>query len=167
MATPLAFVRFVHTVQVGLCLLGATQSYSAITKLQKYESVSKKLAEWSKEAEFQLYKTQTTHSTGVFTLVACIAAAIGLAVYGPIMPAWARYCGNPAMLLVTLFARGHIANFWAPKDGKTVGMKIPLPNMGEYNKAQKATEELLQTLQWIEHSWLLTAFVSGTLGYSQ
>lgn len=50
-------------------------------------------------------------------------------------------------------------NYWAPSDGKTVGIKLPLPNMEGYNEAQQATQNLLQMLQWLEYSW-----VAGTLG---
>lgn len=65
-----------------------------------------------------------------------------------------------------LFARGHIKNFWAPSDGKTVGMNVPLPNMEDYNQAQRATQDLLRTLEWLEYSWVGSSFVVGVLGFS-
>lgn len=56
-------------------------------------------------------------------------------------------------------------NYWAKDDGKTVGVKAPLPNMVQYNKAEKATEEVLKCLQWVEWSWALASFVAGMVGY--
>ena len=70
------------------------------------------------------------------------------------------------MLVAVLVARNHIKNYWAPQDGKTVGVRIPLPNMGDYNEAQKKTEQLLEVLEWLEYSWVLTSFVAGIVGYS-
>lgn len=69
------------------------------------------------------------------------------------------------MLATVLLARGHIQNYWAPKDGKTVGTRVPLPRMEDYNEAQRATEELLQTLEWLEYSWVGTTFIAGMIGY--
>ena len=53
-----------HVAQIGLSIYGFAVSFGAITRLQKYEETSKKLAEWSKEAETQLHKTQTTQTSG-------------------------------------------------------------------------------------------------------
>lgn len=66
-----------------------------------------------------------------------------------------------------LFARGHIKNYWAPGDGKTVGTRIPLPNMEDYNEAQRRTQELLKTLEYLEYGWVGCSFVAGMLGYSR
>lgn len=79
------------------------------------------------------------------------------------LPKWVHIGLSPALLLLVLFARGHIKNYWAPSDGKTVGLRIPLPKLGEYNVAQKQTENLLQVLEWLEYSWVATAFINGML----
>lgn len=59
-----------------------------------------------------------------------------------------------------------MSNFWAPSDGKNVGVRIPLPKAGEYNAAERATEQVIQTMQFLEYSWVGTAFVAGVLGYA-
>lgn len=68
-------------------------------------------------------------------------------------------------MILVLLARGHVKNYWAPSDGKTVGMKVPLPNMSEYNDAQRATEKVLEVLQWIEWSWVGASLAAGMVGY--
>ena len=77
------------------------------------------------------------------------------------------------MLLVTLFARGHIKNYWTPHktttaDGKKkdVGIKVPaLPNLEDYQKAQKKTEDVLTALEYLEYSWLASCLIAGMVGY--
>lgn len=87
------------------------------------------------------------------------------------------------MLLTVLLARGHIKNYWTPHkvntttttaDGKTVekkrdvGVKVPaLPNLEDYQAAQKKTEDLLMALEWLEYSWLASCVVGGLVGYSR
>lgn len=63
-------LRGPHVAQVLYTLYGGYLSYIAITNLQKYEATSKKLAEWSKEAENQLWKTRTTQASGVLAVCA-------------------------------------------------------------------------------------------------
>lgn len=79
------------------------------------------------------------------------------------------------MLLAVLFARGHIKNYWTPHkqtsaDGKTqknVGLKVPaLPNLEDYQLAQKKTEDMLLALEYLEYSWLAGCVVGGMVGYS-
>ena len=86
------------------------------------------------------------------------------------LPSWAKYCASPVMLLVVLLARGYIKNFWAPqKDekGKDKGKKAPpLPNLEDYNVAVTHTEKLLEGLEYLEYSWLISSFVAGIVGYS-
>lgn len=67
------------------------------------------------------------------------------------------------MLVGVLFARAHIKNYWAPSDGKTVGPRVPLPNMGDYNEAQRKTQDLLKVLEYLEYSWVAASFVNGML----
>jgi hypothetical protein len=81
------------------------------------------------------------------------------------LPSWVRISVSPILLLVVLFARGHIKNYWAPSDGKTVGYKVPLPQIQDYNDAQKRTEELLKVLEYLEYTWVATSFINGMLGY--
>ncbi|KAK4550671.1 hypothetical protein LTR36_000250 [Oleoguttula mirabilis] len=166
MAAPGVYLRLIHVSQMVLSSYGAFQSYVAITNLRKYEETTKKLAEWSSEVEHQLHKTRTTQASGAIAILASFAASTVLAVVGPSLPAWARFTASPALLIGVLFARGHIKNYWAPGDKKTVGTRIPLPNMGDYNEAQRQTEKLLQTLEYLEYSWVASSFVAGMLGYS-
>jgi hypothetical protein len=81
------------------------------------------------------------------------------------LPAAALFAASPGMVIVVLLARSHMKNYWAPKDGKTVGVRVPLPNMGKYNDAQRATEKLLEALQWIEWSWVGASLGAGMIGY--
>lgn len=64
-----------------------------------------------------------------------------------------------------MLARSHVKNYWAPKDGKTVGLRVPLPNMAQYNEAERATEEVLKVLQWVEWSWVGASLGAGLIGY--
>lgn len=98
-------------------------------------------------------------------IIASLIASTGLAIAGSRIPLWAGYTASPAMLILVLAARGHIKNYWAPGDGKTVGTRIPLPKMGSYNDAQRSTQALLQTLEYLEYSWVATSFVAGMVGY--
>lgn len=188
MKTAGLYLRLMHVCQMVLCSYGAYQSYIAITKLLKYEETSKKLAKWSSEAEHQLHKTRTTQASGAlavrpplihtpvqhrsctepipFQILASLLAATTLAAAGPMLPPYARFTASPVLLVTVLFARGHIKNFWAPGDSKTVGTRLPLPNMEDYNEAQRRTEELLMTLEYLEYSWVASSFVAGMVGYS-
>jgi hypothetical protein len=59
-----------------------------------------------------------------------------------------------------------MAEYWAgSKDGKTAGMRVPLPKMGDYNEAQKRTEELLKVLDYLMMSWLATSLAALLKGY--
>jgi hypothetical protein len=89
------------------------------------------------------------------------AATLGLAPGS--IPQWARYGLSPMTLLVIIAARTHMKKYWAPRDGKSAGMRIPLPKMGDYNEATQQTEELLKTLQLLEYSWLAAAFFHAVL----
>jgi hypothetical protein len=66
-------LRGQHVLQLALGLYGGMLSIVAITRLQKYESTSKKLAEWSTEAANQLHKTRTTQTSGALAVRAVIA----------------------------------------------------------------------------------------------
>jgi cytochrome c-type biogenesis protein CcmH/NrfG len=63
-----AFMRIVHLGQALLSSYGALHSYLAVTNLQKYESTSEKLAEWSKDAANELHKTRTTQTTAALAV---------------------------------------------------------------------------------------------------
>lgn len=52
----------------------------------------------------------------------------------------------------------------APRDGKTI-TRVPLPKMEDYNEAERKTENLLQVLEYLEYSWVLTSFINGMIGY--
>ncbi|KJY01273.1 hypothetical protein TI39_contig298g00056 [Zymoseptoria brevis] len=158
-------LRGQHVLQLGLSVYGGLVSLIAITRLQKYESTSQKLAEWSNEAAKQLHKTRTTQTSGAIAILASLIASGILAFIPKVVPSWIRIALSPLLLLIVLFARGHIKNYWAPSDGKTVGVRLPVPNMGDYNEAQKRTEDLLKILEYLEYSWVVTSFINGMLGY--
>lgn len=91
--------------------------------------------------------------------------SLTLTFFPEVLPPSALYAASPCIVIVVLLARGHMKNYWAPKDGKTVGVRVPLPNMGQYNEAQKATEKLLEVLQWLEWSWVGASLGAGMVGY--
>ena len=62
------FVRGMHATQLLLALYGASVSYVAVTKLQKYEETSEKMAEWSNTAANELHKTRTTQTSGALAV---------------------------------------------------------------------------------------------------
>ena len=178
-----AFMRIIHLGQALLSGYGALHSYLAVTNLQKYEKTSEKLAEWSEEAANQLRKTRTTQTTAAlavrvvlsyskntnrltpYQILLSTLTSLTLATVPSAIPATAAYAASPCHVILVLLARGHVKNYWAPSDGKTVGVKVPLPNMGAYNDAQRATEKLLEVLQWIEWSWVGASLGAGMVGY--
>lgn len=182
--TATLYLQLMHVSQAVLCCYGAYQSYIAITNLRKYEETTKKLAKWSGTAEEQLHKTRTTQTSGALAvslsylpfrelihadapqILASLVGSVTLAAGGSYLPSWVRFGASPTLLVAVLFARGHIKNYWAPTDGKTVGTRIPLPNLEDYNEAQRKTEDLLQTLEYLEYGWVATSFVAGMIGYS-
>ncbi|PPJ53173.1 hypothetical protein CBER1_11727 [Cercospora berteroae] len=157
-------LRGPHLLQFAYCLYGGALSYVAITNLQKYEATSKKLAEWSKEAENQLWKTRTTQASGALAILASFIGSFSLAFFADSLPKLMRMTTSPALVVLVLFARGHIKNYWAPKDGKNI-TRIPLPKMEDYNEAERKTERLLKVLEYLEYSWVLTSFINGMIGY--
>ena len=82
-----------------------------------------------------------------------------------VLPPAALFAASPCLVIVVMLARARMKNYWAPQDGKTVGVRVPLPNMGQYNEAQKATEKLLEVLQWLEWSWVGASLGAGMVGY--
>lgn len=179
-----AFMRIIHLGQALLSGYGALHSYMAVTNLQKYEKTSEKLAEWSKEAANQLHKTRTTQTTAALAvrivpsqarsiyqlttnsqILLSAITSLTLAITPSSLPAAATYAASPCLVIIVLLARGHVKNYWAPSDGKTVGVRVPLPNMGAYNDAQRATEKMLEALQWIEWSWVGASLGAGMIGY--
>jgi len=160
-----AFMRLIHLGQALLSGYGALHSYIAVTNLQKYEKTSEKLAEWSKDAANELHKTRTTQTTAALAILLSTLASLTLAITPSSLPPVAVYAASPCLVIMVLLARGHVKNYWAPSDGKTVGLKVPLPNMGAYNDAQRATEKLLEVLQWIEWSWVGASLGAGMVGY--
>lgn len=88
------------------------------------------------------------------------------------LPSYVAYSISPVMLLAILFARGHIKNYWTPhktsnaQGKKDVGFKVPaLPNLEDYQEAQKKTDDLLVALEYLEYSWLASCIVGGLVGY--
>jgi hypothetical protein len=84
--------------------------------------------------------------------------------FAPQLPKPLKFYTSPALLIGVLLARGHIKNYWNPDDKKSVGTRIPLPNMEDYNEAQRKTEELLTTLEYLEYSWVASSLFAAMLG---
>jgi hypothetical protein len=163
--TTAMLLPLLHVGQAGLAVYGGQQSYTAITNLQKYEDASKKLAKYSNEAERQLHKTRTTQASAALALLASLLASVYLAFRGGHGGFGLRYGASPAMCIGVFLARKHVQDYWARGDGKTVGVRVPLPKMGDYNEAQRRTEELLKVLEWLVVSWLATSLVAMVDGY--
>ncbi|KAF2722144.1 hypothetical protein K431DRAFT_293786 [Polychaeton citri CBS 116435] len=159
-------IQLLHVTQAALAGYGVYQSYVAVTNLRLYEQTSEKLADWSNEAAHQLHKTRTTQTSGALAILASLVTATALAIQGDDLPGWVKSFANPALLLGVFFARGHIKSYWAPSDGKTVGFKVPMPGMQQYNEAQTKTERLLQVLEWLQYSWVVTSLAATFGGYS-
>ncbi|KAI1504840.1 hypothetical protein F5X99DRAFT_328987 [Biscogniauxia marginata] len=155
----------IHLVQSALAAYGGLRSYAAINNLLKYENAAKKASRFSNEAARQLHKTRTTQASGAIALVLSLCASLNLAASGWVFGMLPRYLSSPAMLAVVFLARKHMQEYWAAKDGKTVGTEIPLPKMDQYNEAQGETEELLKVLGWLAVSWAGTSLVAFVDGY--
>jgi hypothetical protein len=110
---------------------------------------------------------QTNHLTDQTPSQILLSAvtSLTLALAPSSLPPTAAYAASPCLVIIVLLARGHVKNYWAPSDGKTVGVRVPLPNMGAYNDAQRATEKVLEVLQWIEWSWVGASLGAGMVGY--
>ncbi|KAK0345548.1 hypothetical protein LTR91_025353 [Friedmanniomyces endolithicus] len=181
------YLQFMYASQAIISCWGAFQSVNAVTNLQKYEKTSEKLAEWSDTAKEHLHKTRTTQTTGALTVhlpppspqtpqahvltaepikqvLASLITSLTLAIGSPYLPAWFRLSASPALLVAVLLARRHIKQYWNPKDLPSGGgVRLPLPNMEGYNEAQRRTDELLQTLEYLEYGWVGTSLVAGML----
>ncbi|THX41061.1 hypothetical protein D6C78_02031 [Aureobasidium pullulans] len=151
------FTQILHTGQIALCAYGAYVSYIAIRNLQQYEETSKKAAKYSGEAEHQLHKTRTTQASGAVCILASLVAAVTLTVAPNSLPTFVKFGISPAALVVTLFVRAHVSNFWKGK------AKVPF--VDGYNEAIQKTGELLQILEYLEYTWAGTALASGLVGY--
>lgn len=97
-------------------------------------------------------------------ILASFIGAFSLAFFPNTLPKLMRMTTSPALVVLILFTRGHIKNYWAPKDGKNI-TRIPLPKMEDYNEAERKTETLLQVLEYLEYSWVITSFINGMVGY--
>lgn len=102
--------------------------------------------------------TKKPHHTQI---LASTVSALTLAVYYTSLDRWVRFAISPANLLLVMAARTHMKNYWAPKDGQSAAMKIPLPNMKAYSEATEHTEDLLRTLEYLEYSWVATSFFNA------
>lgn len=174
-------VRLQYLGQVVLSVYGLRHSFTAITKLQKYEQTTKKMAKWSKEVENQLSTTRKTQGSGLVAvcvdrtyensnlttalqIVLSLLAALTMLLARDKLPSVLTFTISPAMLLIVTGARHYIRNFWTPTQdsrGKDVGSKVPLlPSMEDYNVAVQKTEDLLKVLEYLEYSWLITSFFS-------
>ncbi|KAK4580345.1 hypothetical protein LTR86_000548 [Recurvomyces mirabilis] len=161
MSSPALYVKLMFLCNAATSLYGGYQSYIAITNLKKYEETSKKLAEWSSTAAGHLQKTRTTQGAGAIAVLLSLIISTTLAAGDTALPFWFTVAASPAMLVCVLGARQYIKGYWNPNDKDSVGTRIPLPNMEGYNEAQRRTEEVLNTLQYLEYGWVATTFIAG------
>lgn len=113
----------------------------------------------------KVYRQNKDHLTSIYQILLSSVTSLALTFSPEALPSALLYGASPALVIIVLLARSHMKNYWAPKDGKTVGLRVPLPNMGKYNEAQRATEELLEKLQWLEWSWVGASLGAGVIGY--
>ncbi|PSK46090.1 hypothetical protein C1H76_8847 [Elsinoe australis] len=151
------YAEILHIGQATLAGYGIYVSWISITNLRQYEEKSEKAAKWSNEAARQLHTTRTTQAAGMVAAVLNLGASLFLATSWHLIPRKYRILASPAMLLVTLLARGYMYNFWTEK------AKVPM--VDGYNEAIDKTKYLIVTLQYLEYSWVLTSLVAGVLGY--
>ncbi|PNS16029.1 hypothetical protein CAC42_4430 [Sphaceloma murrayae] len=151
------YAEILHIGQATLAVYGIYNSYVAITNLRQYEEQTKKAAKWSNEADFQLQRTRSTQGAGMIAVVLSFGASLFLATSWHLIPRKFRVLASPAMLLVTLLARGHLYNFWKSR------AKVPM--VKGYNEAIDKTQTVIGVLQYLEYSWVLTSLVAGSLGY--
>ncbi|KAI4858716.1 hypothetical protein F4820DRAFT_441904 [Hypoxylon rubiginosum] len=156
------FLQILHLAQAALTAYGGKQSYIAITNLRKYEEATKKLAEYSSTAEHQRNKTYTTQTSGVLALLLSLFASLTLALRGSVSGFLPRYLYQAAAAVALFFARQHMRGFWADK---TPGLKGAVPKMGDYDEAQRKTQELLNVLDFLMLTWVATFFVALVIGY--
>lgn len=141
--------RFLLIVILCISLLCLVLSYSAIWRLQLYESATKKAAKLSSEAGRQLRKTRTTQGAGaIASLASTICSVVILA---------SNYKGTnggsvplvlgAACAVVSHVAKRYVAGFWSGS------VKVPLGNT-EYNDAIRATENLCECLNVVSAFWL-------------
>ncbi|KAK3074310.1 hypothetical protein LTR53_003358 [Teratosphaeriaceae sp. CCFEE 6253] len=159
------YLQLMYASQALICCYGGFQSVNAVTNLQTYEKTSEKLAEWSQTAKDHLTKTRTTQTTGAVAVLLSLTTSLTLAAAPQYLPHWLRMTLSPLLLVTVLGARGYIKNYWNPSDKKDGATKVPpLPNLEQYNEAQKWTDDLLQTLEYMEYGWVATSFVAGMVG---
>lgn len=155
-------LQLLHLAQIALVAYGGQQSYVAIRNLQKYEDKSEKAAQYSSEAARQLRKTRTTMASGAVALLVSGLMAMLLVVWGPYWDTMRRALVSPVLLITTDLARNYIQNYWAGGNGTSVGARVPLPKMGDYNEAQRRVEQLLKVLGWLVLAWGATSLVEVT-----
>lgn len=134
-AAAMFFTQLIHTAQMAIGCYGAYVSYIAIRNLQQYEEKSEKAAKYSGEAEHQLHKTRTTQTSGAICvccqysllfpwgtqmltegqILTSLVASVTLTVTPNSLPKLVRFGINPAMLVLVLFVRAHVSNFWKGK----------------------------------------------------
>ncbi|KAF4551574.1 Hypothetical protein D9617_13g100750 [Elsinoe fawcettii] len=151
------YAEFLHLGQATLASYGIYVSWIAIKNLRQYEEQSKKAAKISDIAARQLHQTRTTQAAGMVAVVLSFGASLFLSTGWHLIARKYRILASPAMLFITLAARGHVYNFWMEKG------KVPM--IKGYNEAIDKTQVLIGVLQYLEYSWVLTSLVAGVLGY--
>lgn len=152
-------LQLLHVTQIALVAYGGQHAYVAIRNLRKYEEKSEKAAQYSSEAARQLRTTRTTMALGAVTLLVSGLAALLLAARGPRYDTMRRALVSPVLLIITDLARNYIQSYWAGGNGTSVGTRVPLPKMGDYNEAQRRIEKLLACLGWLVLAWGATSLV--------
>ncbi|GAB7352067.1 hypothetical protein MBLNU459_g2573t1 [Dothideomycetes sp. NU459] len=153
----MVLVQLLHVPQAALAAYGLYVSYVCISNLRQYEDATKKAAEYSAEAERQLHATRTTQASGALAVLASLVVACTLSTASGVLPPFIRYSLSPVMLVGTLFARGHIKNFWSS------ATKVPFAK--GYNEAISRTKEVMLILAYLEYSWVGMSLLGAMIGY--
>ncbi|KAH6633703.1 hypothetical protein C7974DRAFT_358302 [Boeremia exigua] len=137
---PLLFAAAVSTYGLYLCRAN-------ITRLQTYESASKKAAEWSETAAQRLRKTRSTQASGTLALTLSFLPSTTL----PFLPSYQTpsFLGITGLALGTALyvARAHMSGFW----NERTQTKIPLVH--DFNDAVRGSEAVVGVLEVLAFSW--------------
>jgi hypothetical protein len=161
-----AILTIIHVLQAAFSSYNLYLAEIPSRNLQGYEETSKKTAEYSNIAEYQLHKTRTTQASGT------------LAVFLPspqVYPKFTHksgppltrelavaYCvlspssiGKVVLRGVNMAAlEGHIGEFWKGKK------KVPLPDVGDYNETTMKTQDVRLNMAYLIFSWIATRGLS-------
>jgi len=137
---------FVHTVQAGFSAYNLYLASISIQNLQGYEGMSEKAAKYSNTAEHQLHKTRTTQASGTIAVLFSLVSSVYMLAGSPGLSRQLTVVGLNVVALEG--ARQHVGAFWKQS------ARIPIPGAGDYNQAEKNTQEIKINLAYLAASWV-------------